>query len=295
MSPPMGGPILRRHPAAGLKPGATYLSCGDSARMDLPDGSVDLVVTDPPFFDNVHYSELADFFHVWQRLYFEERPGGAWTTRRDEEVQDGDPGAFAEKLRRVFVECRRVLRDHGLLVFSYHHSREDGWAALAKAVVGAGFEFTQSHPVKAEMSVAAPKSQAREPIDLDVILVCKKRDARKRAPRAAHEALRRAVDRASRQVDRLNAVGRRLSRNDVRVVVLSRLLVDLTAGRTPKESGAALHAVLPETPRLVENVWRGQRGDRAPARESATTLQATLPLQTEWEPESSAPSGALLP
>ncbi len=115
----MGGPILRRHPAAGLKPGDTYLSCGDSARMDLPAGSVDLVVTDPPFFDNVHYSELADFFHVWQRLYFEKRSGGAWTTRRIEEVQDSDPGAFAEKLRRVFVECRRVLRDHGLLVFSY--------------------------------------------------------------------------------------------------------------------------------------------------------------------------------
>lgn len=295
MSPPMGGPILWRHPAAGLKPGDTYLSCGDSARMDLPAGSVDLVVTDPPFFDNVHYSELADFFHVWQRLYFEKRPGGAWTTRRIEEVQDSDPGAFAEKLRRVFVECRRVLRDHGLLVFSYHHSREAGWAALAKAVVGAGFEFTQSHPVKAEMSVAAPKSQAREPIDLDVILVCKKRDARKCAPRAAHEALRRAVGHASRQVGRLNAAGRRLSRNDVRVVVLSRLLVDLTEGRTPKESDGALHAVLPETPRLVENVWRSQRVDRVPARENATTRQATLPLQTERELESSATPGALVP
>ncbi len=166
---------------------------------------------------------------------------------------------------------------------------------MAKAVVGAGFEFTQSHPVKAEMSVAAPKSQAREPIDLDVILVCKKRDARKCAPRAAHEALRRAVGHASRQVGRLNAAGRRLSRNDVRVVVLSRLLVDLTEGRTPKESDGALHAVLPETPRLVENVWRSQRVDRAPARENATTRQATLPLQAEREPESSATPGALVP
>ena len=39
-----------------------YVSCGDSAFTDLADGCVDLVVTDPPFFDNVHYSQLADSF-----------------------------------------------------------------------------------------------------------------------------------------------------------------------------------------------------------------------------------------
>ena len=41
------------------------LSCGDSGQTDIPDNSVDAVITDPPFFDNVHYSQLADFFHVW--------------------------------------------------------------------------------------------------------------------------------------------------------------------------------------------------------------------------------------
>ena len=47
---------------------AVAISCGDSSTTGLPDGSVDLVVTDPPFFDNVHYSELADFFFAWQQL-----------------------------------------------------------------------------------------------------------------------------------------------------------------------------------------------------------------------------------
>lgn len=294
MSPPMGGRILGRHPAAGLKAGAVYLSCGDSARMDLPAESVDLVVTDPPFFDNVHYSELADFFFVWQQLYFEKKAVGQCTTRRNEEVQDGDPEAFAEKLRRVFVECRRVLRDHGLLVFSYHHSREDGWAALAKAVTGAGFEFKQSYPVKSEMSVAAPKSQAKEPIDLDVILICRKRAAEKCVPSVGQEALRGAVGHARQQVDRLNSVGRRLSRNDVRVVLLSRLLVELTKGRTAEQSDTAIQALLPETPPFVENIWRNQQVDRAHrsrGREDSATRQAMLPLQTEREPEFPARSG----
>ena len=80
------------------------------------------------------------------------------------------------------IECRRVLREEGLLVFSYHHSREEGWIAVAKAVLEAGFSFVQSQPVKSEMSVAAPKSQAKEPIDLDILLVCKKKtsDGRKK-------------------------------------------------------------------------------------------------------------------
>ena len=63
-------PIAKEYPTSGLRPGSLYMACGDSANTDIPDESVDLVVTDPPFLDNVHYSELADFFHVWQDLYF---------------------------------------------------------------------------------------------------------------------------------------------------------------------------------------------------------------------------------
>jgi putative DNA methylase len=69
-SRPMGAEPLDAWPQAGLAPGAVYLSCGDSSATDIPDRTVDAVVTDPPFYDNVHYSELADFFHVWQRLWF---------------------------------------------------------------------------------------------------------------------------------------------------------------------------------------------------------------------------------
>lgn len=255
----MGGPILERYPKDGLKPGATYLSCGDSSVTDLPDKSVDLVITDPSFFDNVHYSELADFFFVWQQLYFGDgRSNDAFTTRRDTEVQDTEANAFARKLRRVFAECHRVLRDEGLLVFSYHHSREDGWTALAQAVLGAGFTIVQSQLVKAEMSVAAPKSQAKEPIDLDVLVVCRKRGSDRRERRDEDEALRLAVKSTEQKVVRFNRVGRHLSRNDVRVVLLSQLLVELSVGRTADEVGAALEARLPQTRSIIEKMWREQ-------------------------------------
>jgi len=66
-------------------------------------------------------------------------------------------------------------------VFSYHHSREDGWTSVAASVLGAGFRLVQAQPVKAEMSVAMPKLAAKSPIDLDVLMVCRK-VARNRRP-----------------------------------------------------------------------------------------------------------------
>lgn len=227
ISKPLNFEIVERYPSRGLSSGQIYLSCGSSVDSGLPTGSVDVVVTDPPFFDNVHYSELADFFFVWQRLFFS---SDAVTTRHREEVQDTNSTSFSLKLLSVFAECHRVLGKNGLLVFSYHHSREEGWISVGNAVLGAGFTIVQSHPVKAEMEGATPKSQAKEPIDLDVILVCRKASEDRRPFREPHKALEVALSEAESKVYRLNHAGRRLSRNDVRVIVLSQLLVQLSAG-----------------------------------------------------------------
>ena len=161
------------------------------------------MVTDPPFFDNVHYSELADFFFAWQQLGPSPFVGKRMTTRHAEEVQDTSAEQFAAKLRAVFSECHRVLREGGLLVFTYHHSRMDGWTSLADAVVGAGFSIVNCHPVKSEMSVAAPKSQAKEPIQLDIVLVCRKQAADNRKRSDTKLALQRAVERATSKASRL--------------------------------------------------------------------------------------------
>ena len=157
-----------------FKERAIYLECGSSDQINLPDQSIDLVVTDPPFFDNVHYSELADFFLSWQILY----PHGfnnQSTTRNIKEVQDTDSNQFSIKLGNVFTECYRVMKDDGLLIFTYHHSHKDGWTSLVEALLGSGFSVINTHPVKSEMSVAMPKIQAKEPIQVDIIFVCKKR------------------------------------------------------------------------------------------------------------------------
>jgi putative DNA methylase len=219
-APPFSGEVSDKWPTQGdYAARAIYLSCGDSSYTELPAGSIDLVVTDPPFFDNVHYSELADFFVAWRQLSTD---SVCATTRTAAEVQDTDAGRFAVKLGRVFAECHRLLKDDGLFVFTYHHSRDEGWQALASALLGADFRVINSQPVKSEMSVATPKSQAKEPIQLDIIIAC-----RKSGPPSPSKTIPEAIASARRKLARLTNEGFRLSRNDCKVVLFGQLLTTL--------------------------------------------------------------------
>ena len=228
LSEPIGYPISESFESF-QDGGKVYLSCGDSSRTDLAANSVDVVITDPPFFDNVHYSQLADFFHVWQRHVLGASRCRLETTRSDREVQQTDAGDFTARLRDVWRECARVLKPGGLLVFTYHHSRPEGWHSILHALAAAGFAIVAAHPIKAEMSVAMPKNQAREPIDLDIVVVCRSREEVRSLILTYEDAWTRAVEVAGEQIDRLRRVGRTLSRNDLRVVVMAQIVRFLSA------------------------------------------------------------------
>jgi adenine-specific DNA methylase len=122
--------------------------------LDLPDGSVDFVVTDPPYFDSVQYGDLAAFFRVWLRqllpaaLLPAYAPGAAAVDpRRADEIGY----AYRPVLGGIFAECRRVLRaPHGRLVFTFHHARAAGWRALTLALRDAGFVLVNRYAVHAE-------------------------------------------------------------------------------------------------------------------------------------------------
>jgi putative DNA methylase len=255
-NPPFSGEVNTTWPTSGhFKQRGIYLSCGSSDQTGLPDKSVDIVATDPPFFDNVHYSELADFFYAWQTLCPRGFINGASTTRHPCEVQDVVPEQFATKLRNVFFECHRVLKDNGLLVLTYHHSRPEGWTALGSALFGAGFKVVNAHPVKGEMSVAAPKFQSKEPIQLDVILVCKKSPKGKIALTDFTGAVNRAVNRASEKLLRLSSVGMHLSRGDCRVSTISQFLAEVGSIPSSDAFVEALHKHKDELSKVADGIY----------------------------------------
>lgn len=156
------------------------LLCQSSEKMSfLPDRSVDAVITDPPYFDNVQYSELADFFYVWLRLALGDTYpwfGPESSNRANEIVKNDNLGKttafFTQSLQRVFAECHRVLKDDGLLIFTFHHNKDWAWEGLARLLLGAGFYISATPIVRSEGKSGFHSSAGN--IRYDCVMVCRK-------------------------------------------------------------------------------------------------------------------------
>jgi len=230
LSKPLAGNIVSTSLNEFLDNGTVYLSCGNSRHTDLASESVDAIITDPPFFDNVHYSQLADFFYGWQRYILGQTDAYAPdSTRSEEEVQQTDVSVFTDRLAGVWYECHRVLKTEGLLVFTYHHSRLEGWRAVLASLHRAGFWVVATHPIKSEMSVATPKHQAQEPIDIDIILVCRKvLPGQSKTDMTLQSVIEHASVKAEAQVLRLRGVKQSLSRNDIQAIFMAQAIALLS-------------------------------------------------------------------
>lgn len=124
---------------------------GSSARLDLPDNSVDFVVTDPPYFDSVQYGDLAAFFRVWLRHLVP--TGIMWDYDLNDAAIDqhtNGNGQYTKVLSDIFRECQRVLKPEGRLIFTFHHWNPKGWANLTVALKQAGFRLVNRYIVHAE-------------------------------------------------------------------------------------------------------------------------------------------------
>lgn len=147
---------------------------------EVPNGSVDWVVTDPPYSDNVMYSELSDYFYVWLRQALKNdhssfrRPlvdDAREAVHNSSRGRDGD--FYTQVLSNIFAEAGHKLKPDGRLVFTFHHSGEEAWGQVEEALVRAGFVIERWWPVHAEMTSGVPIQGKRESGGhLDVVLVC---------------------------------------------------------------------------------------------------------------------------
>lgn len=131
---------------------------GDMRDVSLED-EYDAVITDPPYYDNVVYSEVSDFFYVWQRLllsdlydFFEPET----TPRSDSIVSNPATGkdgtTFEDELGIAFGRIRELLADDGILVFTYRNGDADAWGGLVDALCSEQFELTAMYPIAANAS-----------------------------------------------------------------------------------------------------------------------------------------------
>ena len=200
---------------------------GDSSKLPHGDETFDLVVTDPPYFDNVHYSELADFFHSWlvNLQPFDSYEIDSTTTRSSHEVQNTDAERFGDALSRVLREACRVLKAEGLLVFSFHHGTSKAWREVTRALISAGLVVTSVQPVKAEMSTSSTKNGSKEPNDLDSFVICRKRDWIGQQDELRPLSIKNATDLAEQRLRSLSENGIRVGIGDVRSIVTGSVMV----------------------------------------------------------------------
>lgn len=175
-----------------------------------------------PYVDNVHYSELADFFHAWlSAMHPYQGYPDVPSTRAVQEVQNAAPDGFRASAALVWRECRRVLKPGGCLLFSFHQSQTTGWCALMRSLSDAGFTVTTTRAVIAEVATSLSKTAAAEPNRIDVIVVC--RDATD-TPAGACLDLGQAATEALSEIQGLRDAGLRVGPGDVRTAVRAAVL-----------------------------------------------------------------------
>jgi len=210
--------------------GNVMLKCQSSEELsDIPNQSVDAIVTDPPYYDNVMYSELADFYYVWLRIALKEKYSffePDYCPRTGEivvnEIQSMGEELFLSGLTSVFKECNRILKDEGLMVFTFHHRKEEAWAAVLKAVMDSGFRIVSVYPVHSEMRTSF-HIHGKKAISYDTIIVCRKSEESKRSA-FWEELLDEISSYAQKTVRELLMHYKSITRDDLLVIVRGKCL-----------------------------------------------------------------------
>lgn len=140
---------------------------GSSEQLLMPDDCVDLVLTDPPYHDDVQYSELSLPFRAWAQLASGPLLGEAVVNAAVGQLTND--GAYEDLLLMIFKEARRVLKADGHLIFSYANRSPKAWTAVLSALQTAGFRAAGCEIVHSENETDHAKRGVRA-CTLDLIL-----------------------------------------------------------------------------------------------------------------------------
>lgn len=168
------------------------ITCKSADSLDhIADGAVDAVIIDPPYYANVMYAELSDFFYVWLKrtagYVYPELFRRPLTDKENEAVANvarfkGHKSAkklagrdYQQRMAAIFAECRRVLKPNGIMTVMFTHKETDAWDALTKGMMEAGFTITASWPVNTEAE-GSMHIRNKAAASSTIFLVCRPRD-----------------------------------------------------------------------------------------------------------------------
>jgi adenine-specific DNA methylase len=141
----------------------TVITQASAIQLPYPDKYFDAVFTDPPYYDNVPYSYLSDFYYVWLKRSLNhihpELFSTPLTPKSNEIVvyiksPTGESGKdfFERNLKLAFQELNRVLKQRGTAVIVYAHKSTAGWETVINALLDSGLIISSSWPLHTELS-----------------------------------------------------------------------------------------------------------------------------------------------
>ena len=203
------GNVLRTETVSGFKPNINsvvsviknllpvrlqaVIRQGTATKLHQSNRLFDAVVTDPPYYDNVPYADLSDFFYVWLKRLLGDIIPDLFNTplspKSEEAIQEpvrhgGDPQKakefYEQMMGQSFSEIHRTLKDGGVATIVFAHKTTSAWETLVNALIRAGIVPTASWPIHTEMGA---RLRARESAALasSFFLACRKREGNETA------------------------------------------------------------------------------------------------------------------
>ncbi|MFQ6125365.1 MAG: DUF1156 domain-containing protein [Candidatus Heimdallarchaeota archaeon] len=210
---------------------SVLLKCQTSENLHfIPDKSIDAVITDPPYFDNIMYSEVSDFFYVWLRIGLRDNPifQPLLTPRAREIIVNPalngkqDSRFFLEGLTNVFREAHRVLKENGLFTFTFHHKNTVAWSVVLLSLLNSGFTIISVYPIQSEMG-SSLHIRDKQACHFDTIITAKKRDTPKQT--ITWDQLEEQISlRAKQLLTRIRKAHKNLTGADLSSIVLGKCL-----------------------------------------------------------------------
>ena len=188
------GQLIAEAASASFAPPSQVIQ-GDARDLPMDDASVDCIVFDPPYEENICYAELSDFFYVWLKRtagYVFPDDFTDYLTEKDQEAISS-PARFKnqaakgksaktlaladyqQKMAEIFAECRRVIKEDGIATVMFNHKSTAAWDALTVALINAKFAITRTWPLKTEAE-SSIHIKDRAAARTTILLVCRPRE-----------------------------------------------------------------------------------------------------------------------
>ncbi|MBC8461263.1 MAG: DUF1156 domain-containing protein [Deltaproteobacteria bacterium] len=164
------------------------ITIGDAAKPPskyIPNAGFDVIITDPPYYGNVQYAEISDFFYVWFKRtlkdVYPEALNSLDTPKTDEavanKVRHGGSKLkdqfYESKMKEIFIAMNESLNSDGAFILWFAHKAGNAWSSTIHALLESGFNITALWGVRAEMERSLHIS-GKASLRTNIIMVCRK-------------------------------------------------------------------------------------------------------------------------